>query len=150
MANEEQLRILKEECMEVWNKWREDNPDVEIELSDADLTRLLEKMFEEGNVQAWNEWRKDYPNVVLIKCNEQTLAQAAEEIQNLLKQLEKTNPTATVEQQQAYVDAAIPPSIKQRCIGALKAGGEVAIEEFLDNPYVNVGKAVVKGWMKPE
>ncbi len=80
----------------------------------------------------------------------QTLAQAAEEIQNLLKQLEKTNPTATVEQQQAYVDAAIPPSIKQRCIGALKAGGEVAIEEFLDNPYVNVGKAVVKGWMKPE
>ena len=80
----------------------------------------------------------------------QTLAEAAEEIQNLLKQLEQTNPTATVEQQKAYVDAAISPSIKQRCVGALKAGGETAIEEFLDNPYVNVGKAVVEGWLKPE
>ena len=80
----------------------------------------------------------------------QTLAEAAEEIQNLLKQLEKTNPTATVEQQQAYVDAAISPTLKQRCVGALLAGGETAIEEFLDNPYVNVGKAVVKGWIKPE
>ena len=80
----------------------------------------------------------------------QTLAEAAEEIQNLLKQLEQTNPTATVKQQQAYVDAAISPTIKQRCVGALKAGGETAIEEFLDNPYVNVGKAVIKGWLKPE
>ncbi len=76
--------------------------------------------------------------------------EAADEIQKLLKQLEKSNPTATVEQQQAYVDAAISPTLKQRCVGALKSGGEVAIEEFLDNPYVNVGKAVVKGWMNPE
>ena len=81
---------------------------------------------------------------------QQTLAEAAAEIQKLLQQLEQTNPTATVEQQQAYVDAAISPTLKQRCVGALKAGGETAIEEFLDNPYVNVGKAVVKGWMKPE
>ena len=80
----------------------------------------------------------------------QTLAQAAEEIQKLLKQLEKTNPTATLEQQKAYVDAAISPTLKQRCVGALKSGGETAIDEFLDNPYVNVGKAVVKGWIKPE
>lgn len=80
----------------------------------------------------------------------QTLAKAAEEIQNLLKQLEQTNPTATVEQQKAYVDAAISPTVKQRCVGALKAGAETGIEEFLDNPYVNVGKAVVKGWLKPE
>ena len=80
----------------------------------------------------------------------QTLAEAAAEIQKLLQQLEQTNPSATPEQQQAYVDAAISPTLKQRCVGALKAGGETAIEEFLDNPYVNVGKAVVKGWMKPE
>ena len=39
---------------------------------------------------------------------------------------------------------------KRRVVGALKAGGESVLEEFLDNPYLNVGKAVIKGWMKPE
>ena len=80
----------------------------------------------------------------------QTLAEAADEIQKLLKQLEQTNPNATPEQQQAYVDAAIPPTLKERCISALKAGGETAIEEFLDNPYVNVGKAIVMAWIQPQ
>ncbi len=69
--------------------------------------------------------------------SQQTLAEAAAEIQKLLKQLEQTNPTATVEQQKAYVDAAISPTLKQRCVGALKAGGETAIEEFLDNPVLS-------------
>ena len=95
MANEEQLRILKKEGVEVWNKWREDNPDVEIDLSGANLLAYLRKADLKG---------------------------------------------ANLE----------PLTLKQRCVGALKAGGETAIEEFLDNPYVNVGKAVVKGWMKPE
>jgi hypothetical protein len=26
------------------------------------------------------------------------------------------------------------------------AGGKAAIEEFLDNPYVNVGVAAIEGW----
>ena len=38
MANQEQLRTLKKEGVEVWNLWREDNPDVKIDLSDADLS----------------------------------------------------------------------------------------------------------------
>ena len=38
MANQEQLRTLKKEDVEVWNLWREDNPDVKIDLSDADLS----------------------------------------------------------------------------------------------------------------
>ncbi len=37
MANEEQLSILKQ-GVEVWNGWREENLDVEIDLSKADLT----------------------------------------------------------------------------------------------------------------
>ena len=36
MADEEQLRIL-EQGVEVWNKWREDNPDIEIDLEGAEL-----------------------------------------------------------------------------------------------------------------
>jgi hypothetical protein len=80
----------------------------------------------------------------------QTLAQAAKEIQLLLKQLEKTNPQATEKEKISYVNDETTPSFKRRAVGALQAGGESAIEEFLDNPYVNVGKAIVKGWLKPE
>jgi uncharacterized protein YjbI with pentapeptide repeats len=38
MANEEQLAILKQ-GVEVWNKWREENPYVEIDLSHTDLRK---------------------------------------------------------------------------------------------------------------
>ena len=80
----------------------------------------------------------------------QTLADAAKEIQQLLKQLDKNNSTATEAQKVAYVNDETTPSLKRRVVGALQAGGEDAIEEFLDNPYVNVTKAIVKSWMKPE
>lgn len=80
----------------------------------------------------------------------QTLAEAAAEIQQLLKQLEKINSSATEGEKIAYVNDETTPSFKRRVVGALQAGGEAAIEEFLDNPYVNVGKAIVKGWIKPE
>jgi hypothetical protein len=35
-------------------------------------------------------------------------------------------------------------------VGALQSGSEAAIEEFLDNPYINVGKAIIKGWLQLE
>ena len=80
---------------------------------------------------------------------QQTLAEAAAEIQKLLKQLKQTNPDATPEQQQAYVDAAIPRTLKEKCIDALQAGGETAIDEFFDNPFAKVGKAIVSAWIQP-
>jgi hypothetical protein len=80
-----------------------------------------------------------------------TLAEAAAEIQNLLKQLEQTNPSATEIEKIAYVNGNTSPSLKQRVVGALQAGGEAAIDEILENnPYVSVVKAVVKAWIKPE
>ena len=39
MANQEQLEILKQ-GVEVWNEWRKDNPDVEIDLVGAYLKGL--------------------------------------------------------------------------------------------------------------
>ena len=39
MANEEQLSILRQ-GVEVWNEWREENPNVKINLSNADLSRI--------------------------------------------------------------------------------------------------------------
>lgn len=78
----------------------------------------------------------------------QTLAEAAAEIQKLLKQLEHTNPSATEIEKIAYVNDETTPSFKRRFVGALQAGGEAAIEEFFDNPYINVVKAIVKYWIK--
>jgi hypothetical protein len=79
----------------------------------------------------------------------QTLAEAADEIQRLLKQLEETNPSATEAEKVGYVNIATKPDLKQRTVAALKAGGEKAIDEFvLENKYLKIGKAVVKGWLQ--
>lgn len=79
-----------------------------------------------------------------------SLAEAAAEIQKILKQLEQTNPVATEAEKIAYVNDKTHPSFKHRMVSALQAGGETAIEELLDNPYVNVVKDAVKGWINPE
>lgn len=80
----------------------------------------------------------------------QTLAEAAAEIQQLLEQLEKTNPTATQVDKQAFVTAAMAPEHRSRIVRALEAGGEKALEEFLKNPYINVAVAIIKEWQKAE
>jgi hypothetical protein len=79
----------------------------------------------------------------------QDLATSAKEIQALLKQLEDDNPHATLSEKIKFVNDETTLSFKRRVAGALKAGGEAAIEEFLDNPYINVGKEIVKGWLDP-
>lgn len=78
----------------------------------------------------------------------QTLAEAADEIQQLLIQLEKSQPTATEYEKVAYVNDETPLDLKFRVVNALKAGGEATLETTLDNsPYVNVVKAILKGWI---
>ncbi|NEP25534.1 HEAT repeat domain-containing protein [Moorena sp. SIO3I6] len=79
----------------------------------------------------------------------QTLSEAAAEIQQLLKQLEQSNPNATDLEKTAFVNIAIPASTKQRLLSALESGGKEALKELLDNPYVNVGMAIVEGWQNP-
>jgi hypothetical protein len=73
-----------------------------------------------------------------------------EEIQKLLKSLEQTNPTATETEKVAYVNDETTPSFKRRVARALQASGETAIDEFiLENKYLKVAKAAVKGWLYP-
>lgn len=78
------------------------------------------------------------------------LVEAAAEIQELLKQLEQSNPTANKAQRIAYVNDETTPSFKRRAVSALQAGSESAIEEVLDNSYVNIVKAIIIGWINPE
>ncbi len=87
---------------------------------------------------------------IYVSEDKQTLAEAAAEIQQLLKQLEKTNPTATKTEKINYVSATIAPTKRKRIMSALKAGGQAAISEFLDNPYLNVAIAVIEDWKATE
>lgn len=87
---------------------------------------------------------------IYVSGNKQTLAEAASEIQRLLKKLETSNPTATAIEKIAYVSDETTPSFKRRAVRALLAGSETAIEEFLDNSYINIGKAVIKAWIEPD
>ncbi|NQE33770.1 hypothetical protein [Microcoleus asticus] len=78
----------------------------------------------------------------------QTLAEAAVEIQQLLRQLEKSNPTATEAEKVAYVNDETPPALKSRVASAVKAGSISAVESLLDNiPLSNITKAIVEGWI---
>ena len=79
---------------------------------------------------------------------EKTLAEAADEIQKLLEQLEQTNPTATEEDKIEHINDETTPKFKRKVVAALKAAGNTAIDEFLDNSYVKVGKAAIMGWVE--
>lgn len=85
----------------------------------------------------------------------QNLAEAAAEIQQLLTQLEKTNPTTTSAQKMAVVAQVVDeieknPTLKARVVGALRSGGTEALKEALDHPFVNIFIAAVEGWKDAE
>ncbi|GGA29450.1 hypothetical protein CYANOKiyG1_45860 [Okeania sp. KiyG1] len=134
------------------NKRMTDSYRAKYDLREATLRNLVEGQSESsGNVV---ENAEGGSQIIGTQNNygsqeKQTLAEAADEIQKLLKQLESNNPDATDAEKQVFVTAAIPPSKRQRFVGALQAGGKEALKELLDNPYVNVGVAIVEGWQNP-
>ena len=85
----------------------------------------------------------------------QNLAQAAAEIQQLLKQLEQSYPTNTPLEKQVVVTEALKqiesnPTLKARVMGALKAGGTEALKELVDHPLINILLATLEGWQGAE
>ncbi|MBN3872479.1 pentapeptide repeat-containing protein [Nostoc sp. JL33] len=83
----------------------------------------------------------------------QSLAEAAVEIQLLLKQLEQTYPTTTTSQQMVVAAEAIKqiesnPSLKKRAINAAKEGGLAAFEKAIDNPAGAFIVNAIKGWQE--
>jgi hypothetical protein len=85
----------------------------------------------------------------------QNLAEAAAEIQQLLQQLEQTNPTTSTSEKMTVVAKAVDeieknPTLKVRIIGALKSGGTEALKEAIDHPLVNILMASIEGWQEAE
>ncbi|NEO52411.1 MAG: hypothetical protein F6K54_04545 [Okeania sp. SIO3B5] len=101
-----------------------------------------------GNIMASNVDR------TIDESQQKTLAEAAAEIQQILQQLEQSNPTETTAGKMAVVTQAIKivenkPTLKQRVIEALKSSGTEALKEALDNPVANILIAACEGWTEP-
>jgi hypothetical protein len=104
-----------------------------------------------GQAGAVGKKAQSHNNVFSQTAQKQALSDAAVEIQQLLKQLEKTNPTASEDKKIDYINDETSSGLKRRVVGALKAGGEATIDEFiLENKYLKVAKAAVKGWLEPD
>jgi hypothetical protein len=78
----------------------------------------------------------------------QTLAEAADEIQQLLMQLEKSQPTATESEKVAYVNDETPADVKSRVVNVLKGRGQTPVDAIVDNVlYGSLVSAILKGWI---
>lgn len=97
---------------------------------------------------------RDYiGDVIHNHAAQQNLAEAAAEIQQLLKHLEQNYPTDTFTQKAVVVEEAIKRiennlTLKERVIGALKFAGKEAFKEAVDHPLVNVLMAGIEGWQE--
>ena len=83
------------------------------------------------------------------------LADAIAEIQKLLDQLAKTNPTSTEAEKKIFVSTAInsiknQPTLKDRTWGALKVGSIETIKAIASHPAVSIPFHVVRGWIEAE
>jgi von Willebrand factor type A domain len=87
----------------------------------------------------------EYTNTNIL-IQKQIISEAAIEIQNLLKHFEEENPDAKDNEKIDYVNNSTTPKFKRSLLGAIKAGSEAAIEEFMDTPYISIGKAIIRGW----
>lgn len=86
---------------------------------------------------------------------ERTLAEAAQEIQELLEQLSKTNESPETTTNLSIASKTIEeierdPVLKQRIMKALKWGGSEALKELIDHPAINVLLAAIEGWNNSE
>lgn len=102
-----------------------------------------------GNVTNTNNYTQDV-----------NLAKAAQEIQDLLVQLDRTYPTKTKEEKQTAIVQTVEqhirrnPTLKNRLWNALKAGGVEALKQTLDgiykNPAVSISVEAIKGFLEAE
>ena len=81
----------------------------------------------------------------------QSLAEAAEEIQNLLEQLEQTYSTETTTGRMQMATEAIAcldrdPSLGQRILSALGSGSIAALESLLNHPAASFAIAALDDW----
>ena len=87
------------------------------------------------------------------EAQQQTFAEAAAEIQQLLEQLDKTYSTDTTTDKMIIAAEAVKqidsnPTLTARILSALKVGGVKAFEQFLSHPAASFVIGALEAWQK--
>jgi HEAT repeat protein len=80
----------------------------------------------------------------------QSLAEATKEIEDLLKQLAKTNPSEATIADTIQQEIKRNPTFKARLVNALKTGGIEALKTIFNNPFVSIPVETIKGFLEAE
>ena len=107
-----------------------------------------------GNMaQNVNMVQKNTLNEISSSAQEQSLVQAAAEIQQLLEQLDKTYSTGTTSDKMIVAAEAIAqiennPNLTARILSALKVGSVKAFEQALSHPAASFVIGALEDWQK--
>ena len=90
---------------------------------------------------------------IIYESEQQNLAEAARDIQELLEQLEKTYPSETTMDRMKIATEVIThidnhPTKAQKIFSAIKAGGVAAVEQLLNHPASSFVIAALNDWQK--
>ena len=91
--------------------------------------------------------------MTIYESQQQNLAEAARDIQELLEQLEKTYPSETTMERMKIATEVIThidnhPTKAQKIFNAIKAGGVAAVEQLLNHPASSFVIAALNDWQK--
>jgi len=84
------------------------------------------------------------------EVSKQNLAEATKEIEDLLNQLAKTNPSEATIADTIQQEIKRNPTLKARLVNALKTGGIEALKVIFNNPFVSIPVETVKGFLEAE
>lgn len=101
----------------------------------------------------WGSQNVTYNNYEAAE--KKNLAEALQEIQQIIQQLEQTYPTNTLVEQATVAEKAIEqiqnnPTLRQRILAALKTFTIEAFKEATDNPVINIMLPTLESWQKGE
>ena len=91
--------------------------------------------------------------MTIYESQQQNLAEAVRDIQELLEQLEKTYPSETTMDRMKIATEVIThidnhPTKAQKIFNAIKAGGVAAVEQLLNHPASSFVIAALNDWQK--
>ena len=91
--------------------------------------------------------------MTIYESQQQNLAEAARDIQELLEQLEKTYPSETTMDRMKIATEVIThidnhPTKAQKIFSAIKAGGVAAVEQLLNHPASSFVITALNDWQK--
>ena len=156
--------LIEKKLIEIASKGTDDFVFVDVayvegnytEINQGDITMTGNRNIHMGGGNYNERIQRDYVQGNYYAAGQpQSLAQAAAEIQLLLKQLEQTYPTTTISQQMVVAAEAVNriennPLLKERVINAVKSGGLAAFEKAIDNPVGAFIAGAIKGWQEVE